>query len=126
MPRILALDYGKRRTGYAVSDPGARLVGKSGVLQCKSLDALRDGVLDLCQKEDVSEVVIGVPLHMDGGMSPMAEAVEKFITAVESAGGLTLHRWDERLTSREAGARLDETGSRPRREDGRTDAMAAS
>ncbi len=126
MPRILALDYGKRRTGWALSDPGGRLVGKSGHLQCKSLAALQAEVLGLCRQEEVAEAVIGVPLHMDGSRSPMADDVERFITALESAGGLTLHRWDERLTSREAGARLDETGSRPRREDGRTDAMAAS
>lgn len=126
MPRILALDYGKRRTGWALSDPGGKLVGKSGHLQCKSLAALQAAVLDLCRAEEVREAVIGVPLHMDGTRSPMAEAVESFIAALESAGGLSLHRWDERLTSREAGARLDETGSRPRRENGRTDAMAAS
>jgi len=45
--------------------------------------------------------------------------VENFITALAQGGGPALHRWDERLTSREAGARLGETGSRPRREDGR-------
>ncbi len=126
MPRILALDYGKRRTGWALSDPGERLVGKSGHLQCKSLSALQDSVIDLCRTEEVREAVIGVPLHMDGSRSPMADEVERFIAALESAGGPVLHRWDERLTSREAGVRLDEIGSRPRREDGRTDALAAS
>jgi putative Holliday junction resolvase len=126
MPRILALDYGKRRTGYALSDPGARLVGRSGHLECGSVAALRDAVLELCRSESVDEAVIGVPLHMDGSSSPMAESVESFIALLESAGTLKLHRWDERLSSAEAGARLDEIGGRPRRRDGRTDAMAAS
>ena len=126
MPRILALDYGKRRTGYALSDPGARWVGKSGHLQCKSLAELQAAVLALCRTESVNEAVIGVPLHMDGSRSPMSDDVERFITALEQSGGPALHRWDERLTSREAGARLDEINSRPRRENGQTDAMAAS
>lgn len=126
MPRILSLDYGKRRTGYALSDPGARLVGRRGHLECGSLAALRDAVLELCRSESADEIVIGVPLHMDGSMSPMAEAVESFIAELEKAGALTVNRWDERLTSAEAGARLDEIGGRPRRRDGRTDEMAAS
>jgi putative Holliday junction resolvase len=109
---ILAIDYGEKKCGFASTD----------VLHIarEPLDALRhEGQLEtllahvarLLAERDVSTLVVGLPLHMDGTAGERAAAVRAFIARLRARfPALEVAEWDERLTTREAESRLRERG----------------
>jgi putative Holliday junction resolvase len=100
MGRIIALDYGKVRTGIAVTDP-LQLIA-SGLTTVPTQD-----LLPFLQKyipaEGVSTVVVGEPRQMDNSPSEAEVLIRPFIEKLERTfPGIPVHRQDERFTSREA------------------------
>jgi putative Holliday junction resolvase len=67
-------------------------------------------LLRLIRKYDVTEIVVGNPLHLSGDVSPWAVKVQEFAEQLRERSGLPLHLWDERLSSVAAHEILDETG----------------
>jgi putative holliday junction resolvase len=114
VPRVVGLDVGDRRIGMAISD-GLGLTaqplftlqrtGRKGDLK-KELKWIGR----LLRKHGVTEVVVGNPLHMSGDVSPQAVKAQAFAEALRVELGVTVHLWDERLTSMEANEILDEAG----------------
>lgn len=105
---VLALDYGKRRIGLAVSSNlGARPLD---VLKRKGLyeDLLR--LEQLVQEHQVTLIVVGLPLHMSGDESSLAKDARAFAGRVAKATRLPVYLHDERLTSEEAESILREKG----------------
>jgi putative Holliday junction resolvase len=100
--RILALDLGDRRIGFAISDPlgvAARpLMTLERVSRARDLERIRQ----LVQEHDVRQIVVGLPLDMDGTRGARALLTETFIGRVRSATGLAVISWDERLTTVQA------------------------
>jgi putative holliday junction resolvase len=110
--RVVGVDVGTRRIGLAVSDPSGTLARPLAVVTVASLDAVAvaavgDRVRAL-QNEDggVGSLVVGLPRRLDGRPTEMTARVEAFGRRVADACGLTVHFQDERLSSREAEARL--------------------
>ncbi len=113
-PRVVGLDVGDRRIGVAISD-GLGLTaqplftlqrtGRKGDLKKEVKWIGR-----LLRKHGVTEVVVGNPLHMSGDVSPQAVKAQAFAEALRVEFGVTVHLWDERLTSMEANEILDEVG----------------
>ena len=127
MARTLSLDYGRRRTGYALSDALGMLAGRSGVLVHEFPKAQLAAVRALIAGTKAEEIVIGVPLQLDGSASEMSAEVEKFIVKLTAAPGLPIHRWDERMTSLAAGRLMDEMGTKKmKRREGESDRLAAT
>jgi putative holliday junction resolvase len=112
--RVLGLDVGDRRIGVAISDPLGYTVQPLFTLQRTG----RKGDLKkelkwigrLLRKHGVTEVVVGNPLHMSGDVSPQAVKAQAFAEALRVEFGVTVHLWDERLTSVAANEILDEAG----------------
>ncbi len=71
------------------------------------------------RKHGATEVVVGNPLHMSGGVSPQAVKAQAFAEALRAELGVTVHLWDERLTSMEANEILDAVGYKRGRSGGR-------
>jgi putative holliday junction resolvase len=101
--RVLAIDYGRRRMGLALSDelritaqPLMTLVRTN---RPKDIRRLRD----LCRERGVAQVVVGYPLDMSGEAGAMAEEVSRFAARLQTELGLPVDLQDERLTSWEAG-----------------------
>lgn len=99
---ILAIDYGRKRIGLALSDE-FRLVSRpyatwTRINRRRDLGRLRE----LLRQEKVSCIVVGLPLHLDGTPSEMSEEAKIFAARVEKAFGLPVEMVDERLTSWEA------------------------
>lgn len=125
----MALDYGRRRIGVAVSDPTATIASPhSAVDRRGDPDALPDALLDLLERLEPATVVVGMPRHMDGSEGEMVEEVRAFADSLRDATGLPVEEWDERLTTAAAERALVEGGAprNKRRERGRIDAMAAT
>jgi putative Holliday junction resolvase len=99
---VLAIDYGKKRLGLALSDefgvtsrPHATW---TRINRRRDLARLRD----LVRKEGIRRIVVGLPLHLDGTPSEMSEEAKSFAARVEKALGLPVEMMDERLSSWEA------------------------
>ena len=100
--RILALDYGQKRIGLAISDQ-ARLTAQP--LRALARTNRRDDIIRLravVRENNVSEIVIGLPLHLDGKASDMSAEVRRFAQRLRKHLSLPVHFRDERLTSWDA------------------------
>ena len=110
MPRILALDLGKKRVGIAVSDPlGVTAQGLS-TYERRNRRADLDYVTGLIREHDVEITVVGLPLHMSGDDGRQAEHARHFADALARHSGVQVALWDERLTTVEASRVLRESG----------------
>ena len=95
--RVLAVDLGERRIGLAVSDPlGLTAQGLPSVPRNRDPVTI---VLEACRENDVTTVVVGLPLNMDGSRGPGAEEAERFAGELGRRGGLKVVTVDERLSS---------------------------
>jgi putative Holliday junction resolvase len=133
--RILGLDVGERRIGVAISDPDG-----SFALPLNSIDRARtpdpiDAITDLAREDDVTAIVVGMPLSLSGAAGAQAESVTEFARDLERRVGLPVHFYDERLSTQEAirrttdaqdHARGSRRGGRARPSSADTDALAAS
>jgi len=100
--RTLALDYGDRRIGLALSDPmgltARPLMTMTRTTRARDLDRIRA----IIGEHDVRRIVVGLPLDMDGGRGARARITEAFIGKIRGATGLPVIPWDERLTTVQA------------------------
>ncbi|MBO5625652.1 MAG: Holliday junction resolvase RuvX [Prevotella sp.] len=97
MPRILSIDYGKRRTGIAVTDP---LQIIAGGLATVSTSTLYDYLVAYMAKESVERIVIGKPMQPNGQPSENLARVEQFVNRWRKAQpSVPIEYVDERFTS---------------------------
>lgn len=101
--RILALDYGRKRIGLAISgEAGLAPMPLSIFVRKNRADDLRR-LRQIVRDREISRVVVGLPLHLDGADSEMAAEARAFATRLRKHLGLPVELYDERLTSWEAG-----------------------
>ena len=97
MPRILSIDYGKRRTGLAVTDP---LQIIAGGLATVSTSGLFDWLQQYLQQEQVERIVIGEPRQPNGQPSENLQRVQQFVNRWRKAHPeIPIDYYDERFTS---------------------------
>ena len=100
MSRVLALDYGERRIGVAISDPTATIAQPLPTLTRRAgKRAPVAKIIDIAAQNDVAEIVIGLPLTLAGDDSDWTRSVRDFASKLEQRTGLPVHLMDERLTS---------------------------
>ncbi len=125
MGRIMAIDYGKKRTGIAVTDP-LRIAATP--LETVDTAVLKQWLSDYFLRETVDEVIIGHPVQMNGEDSQSMEYIRPFITWFrQTFTAITLSEVDERFTSVLAHKAMLEGGlKRKQRQDKKTvDRIAA-
>ena len=110
MPRILALDLGKKRVGIAVSDPLGVTAQGMPTYERRNRRADLDHITSLIREHDVEITVVGLPLHMSGDDGRQAEHARHFADALARHSGVQVALWDERLTTVEASRVLRESG----------------
>lgn len=100
MPRILAIDYGLKRTGIAVTDPLQIIAtGLTTIASHKLIDFLKK----YCEQEQVEKIIIGDPKNLDGSETHATGPVQKIIESIKKAfPGMTVEKADERYTSKMA------------------------
>jgi putative Holliday junction resolvase len=121
----MAIDYGTRRVGVAVSDPLRILARGAGTLE--NGPALMDQLSAIARSEQVSLVIVGMPYAPDGGPGKKGKEVEDFIRALKGVMDIPVETWDESFTSVNATRALIDGGlsRKRRRQKGRIDEMAA-
>lgn len=97
MARILSIDYGKKRTGLAVTDP-LKLI--AGGLATVSTSELFNYLQDYIKKEQVEKVIIGKPLQTNGEPSENLNRVQQFVNRwKKTIPQIPIEYYDERFTS---------------------------
>lgn len=125
MGRILAVDWGERRIGLALSDPGGVIATGLDTLEVRSADEALARVADLAREREVARVVVGLPLLMSGERGEAARAASAFADRLRERCGLPVETYDERLTSALSERRLHELGVRTGHHKERVDQGAA-
>lgn len=97
MGRVLAIDYGRKRCGIAVSDP--LRICANGLPTVRSCD-LPAFLIDYCHREPVDLIVVGLPLTMRGEPSESSRYIEPFLRHLAKIlPDVPVERFDERFTS---------------------------
>ena len=123
--RALGLDPGQRRIGVAISDPTRTIASPVRYIDTRT-DDVSQTLRDICAEYEVTVVVVGLPIGLDGSEGASAAAARSFADTVVDATGLDVDFQDERFTSRTAEAALIEGGVRRRARKDKRDQVAAA
>ncbi len=110
--RSLALDVGDRRIGLAISDDLGLTAQPLVTLKRRGLRADLAALGQIVAEREVGEVVVGLPLQLDGRPGPQAEKVRGLAEALQAALSVPVVFWDERLSTKAAERALLEGGVR--------------
>lgn len=118
--RILALDYGTKRIGLAVTDPDRTIVFPREVLMNRGENFVVSDVVQYCKKNAVTLVLVGVPFNDDHSETAMTSVIRYFIQNLKNALAqetgepvIEVLEQDEKFTTAEARAILEELGMDP-------------
>jgi len=100
--RILALDYGRRRIGLAISDELGLTANPLPVLLRKNRREDLARLREIAHANSVARIIVGLPLHLSGRYGEMAEEASRFASRLAKELAIPVEQLDERLTSWEA------------------------
>ncbi len=126
--RFLAIDLGDKRTGLAIGDDETGLASPVSVIEKPAApgDELLRAIAGVIDEYGADELVLGLPLNMDGTEGPRARIVRDFGERLGEDTGLPVRLHDERLTSAAADERMARTGLTHGQKKQRRDALAAA
>jgi len=125
MGRVLGIDYGDKRVGFAISDELEMVATPLGVhTRAKAGDDVA-AVLELCREWNVARIVVGEPLNMDGSSGAAVDKVHEFVGRLEECSPVEILLWDERMSTMSAERVLIEGNISRRRRKGVVDKLAA-
>lgn len=123
----MAIDWGRRRIGVALSDSLRMLASPRPVLPGGDRRGLVEKLRALAIAEEVDTVLVGLPLHMCGAEGESSREARLLGDALaRRIPGVTVHYVDERLSTLEARELLASRGERARKSSGRLDEIAAA
>ena len=125
--RILAIDWGEKRIGFAVSDPRGVIASPAGHL------VRRPGkrpplakIVEKAKELEATALVLGLPLDGNGDDTPRATTVREVAEELGKRTGLPVELVDERFTTAAARRAVREMGGKPEERPGDIDALAAT
>jgi putative holliday junction resolvase len=123
--RVMGLDVGDKTIGIAISDALLLTAQSRPTLRRKDLRSDIEFLRQLAAENEVHQIVMGQPLHMDGRESTQSQKVARFAEELKKALDLPVTFWDERLTSFEAEQHLEQMGLNWRQRREQVDKIAA-
>ena len=123
--RILAIDWGARRMGLAVSDPLGLTAQGLPTLERRNERSDLSYLMSLLQRYEVSLIVLGNPLNMDGTEGSQSAKARQFAAELSRSLKIEVRLWDERLTTVQAHRVLQESGMKQPRRVQEVDRLAA-
>src|SRR5262245_18161902 len=126
--RLMAIDYGERSIGVAISDELQLTVRPLATIRREKQGYAQviERISALVAENEVATLVVGLPLNMDGTRGAAVERVESFISDLRRSVSIPIATVDERLTSHEADLILREMGAGLRERRARSDEYAAT
>jgi putative holliday junction resolvase len=123
---VLAIDYGRKRIGVAISDELGATAQPLETIQRQNRRKDLQRLREICREYRVTHIVVGHPLHMTGEIGEMAVEAAAFAKRLGKAVDLTVELMDERLTSWEAQQTMAHIKSSSRRDGEPLDDVAAA
>lgn len=124
--RTLAVDYGERRVGLAVSDPTGFLASAYQVLKRESDEQVVEVLVDVVNTLGVERIVVGNPITMKGESGEKSQRAQRFAELLEHRVSVPVMLFDERLTTVTAQRTLIEADVSRKKRKGIVDAVAAT
>ena len=122
----MAVDYGLRRLGVAVSDEGGSLARPLATITVKDGRDPVGALMDLVRAESPGKVLVGNPRRLDGSPGTLFAAVTAFAGRLREKIGVPVQMWDEGLTTIAAQEKLREAGASRRKRKAMADSAAAA
>ncbi|MCL2774051.1 MAG: Holliday junction resolvase RuvX [Oscillospiraceae bacterium] len=124
------MDLGSRRTGVAVSDLTGTLAGGLEVIESMGLKECAEKVLDIAEKYNVSQIVLGYPINLNGTRGASSQITEKFKEMLEISASprgleITVTLFDERLSTSLAHVYMNQTGIKSKSRKQKIDMLSA-
>lgn len=126
MKRWLALDLGHVRIGVALSDPLGLTAQPLTVLKASGTQKDMIAIGELVNQYEVTQVIVGLPLNMDGTESATTKKVREFTRKLSGKLNIPIFYVDERLTSKQAERAMIEAGARRETRRKKIDQVAAA
>lgn len=123
---MLGVDFGERRVGLALSDSAGLIAQGLETIEVKSTGESLASIAAIAEAEEVVEIVLGLPVNMDGTKGEMAGKVEAFAGLLQDRVSCAVRTWDERMTSISARRAMHEMGMETRGNKGSLDRIAAT
>lgn len=124
--RVLGIDPGARRVGLALSDDDGVIASPHATLTVKSSAAVAAQVAEVARALGVEQLVIGLPLQLDGREGEAARRARVLAAQISERCALPIAMWDERLSTRAAERALREGGKRGEKQRALVDQVAAA
>ncbi len=125
--RILGIDYGDTRVGTAITDElGITAQGLETIINNGNDKSVLSRLDEIMEKYEISTIVVGMPLNMDGSKSERIEKTEKFIHKLKCKyNKIKIETVDERLTTVQAHKTMNELGIKPKNKKNLVDTISA-
>ncbi len=123
--KIMAVDYGDVRTGLAVCDRTEFLASPIGTIEERSTQVLAMKIAHMAKQYEVGEIVVGLPVNMNGSFGPRAEKCRNFADILNELTEVPVNMWDERSTTVTAHQILNQTNVRGKNRKAVVDTVAA-
>jgi len=121
---ILGIDHGEARIGIAITDPVGIMAHPLETIQTKTTDPI-ERIITLVNERQVKQIVLGLPLRMDGTEGTAAEKIRAFGNSISETINLPLHYIDETLTTVAAATKLQQAGKNSKKQKNIIDQAAA-
>ncbi|MBU1037500.1 MAG: Holliday junction resolvase RuvX [Candidatus Omnitrophica bacterium] len=108
--KIMGIDFGTKRIGVALSDELFITAQGADTIQRKDLNADLAVIADIVSRNNVIEIIVGLPISMNGTHSKKTEEVLEFVGILAKAVSVPIKTWDERLTTVQADRAMMEAG----------------
>ena len=124
MTRIMAIDYGQKRVGVAITDPLCTIPQPLLTIKPKSVADLIKRLKCIVDEKNIGLIIVGNPVSMRGEPTEISRQVERFIKRLKRQLDIDVERWDERYLSKYAVNKFKEAGLSMKKGD--IDRVAAS
>lgn len=121
---VLGIDHGEARIGLAITDPVGIMAHPLETVQLKTTDPIQR-MIEIVKQRQVKQIVLGLPIRMDGTEGTAAEKVRKFGADLKQHIDLPLHYIDESLTTVAAAEKLHQAGKNAKKQKNIIDQAAA-
>lgn len=125
--RMMAIDYGLRRLGLAICDPGEVIVSPLSqlVVGKEGRRVLFGKLAEIIEEHEVEAIVVGLPINMDGSEGEQAKLTRRFAESLERELSPPVFLHDERLSSTTADEMMEQAGVTPKKRKTLRDSFAA-
>ena len=123
---IMAIDFGKVRTGLAICDPKEILAFPLEVITEKNEEILCEKIAKKIDEQKVRKIIFGLPKNMDGSLGESAKKVQNIAKILSQKTDIEIDFWDERQTTIAAHSYVNTTNTRGKKRKSIIDAVSAT